>query len=635
MSRSARRIVRSISLVFATCLVGLVAGSDAARAAETVERYELAIRDYTFSPPGSPAEAVPATLEADPGSHLAIVQFRGGALATWRTRLTELGVEVLRYLPHNAFIVRMAPALWSDVSSQSYVRWVGPLHPAYRIEGSLRARLIGQPTDAAARRYRIAAFRRDGDDKKHLVAQIAELGGEVLSVSQRGHMIDATLSLTQLAELVRSDSLMYVQRWTPPQSDMDVVRDISGANGVESVEGYDGAGLNAEVMDVGTQVDHQDFDTPPMIEHGGPAVGGSHGASTYGIVFGNGDRDGDGDGQALGLNPAAQGYYANSGVGDRMAHTLELNDPAWEAVFQTNSWGSARNLVYDAVSMEMDDIILQADMLIFQSQSNAGARDSRPQAWSKNIVSVGGFNHFDTADPTDDCWCNSGSIGPAEDGRIKPDLSHFYDATWTTTSGDGYGNFGGTSGATPITAGISGILYQMWADNIWDNGPTGASIFERRPHPATMKALLINTAEQHAFSGTGDDMARVNQGWGMANAQQAYDRATLTKVIDESSPLIQGESDSYLAVVLAGQPLLKVTLVYTDWPGAPLSTVNRVNDLSLQVIDPGGTIYWGNNGLTDGIWSTAGGSSDTLNNVENVFIENPIEGTWEIRIMAE
>ena len=66
-----------------------------------------------------------------------------------------------------------------------------------------------------------------------------------------------------------------------------------------------------------------------------------------------------------------------------------------KAVFQTNSWGGGLTQNYTSVSQEMDDIIWQYDFTIFQSQSNAGNQDSRPQAWAKNIVAGGAVDHLD------------------------------------------------------------------------------------------------------------------------------------------------------------------------------------------------------------------------------------------------
>ena len=117
--------------------------------------------------------------------------------------------------------------------------------------------------------------------------------------------------------------------------------------------------------------------------------------------------------------------------------------------------------------MESDDIVFDHDITWTQSQSNAGNRQSRPQAWAKNVLSVGAVNHNDDADPTNDSWAaGNASIGPASDGRIKPTLCAYFDSIGTSdrtgaagySSNDWYGGFGGTSGATPIVAGLAALV---------------------------------------------------------------------------------------------------------------------------------------------------------------------------------
>ena len=113
--------------------------------------------------------------------------------------------------------------------------------------------------------------------------------------------------------------------------------------------------------------------------------------------------------------------------------------------------------------MEMDDAIFRTDLLICQAQGNLGL--SAVSAWAKNVVSVGGIRHYDTLDRLDDRWLNAGGVGPAEDGRIKPDLAFWYDRILTTSNdGDYRTNFGGTSASTPQTAGHFGLMFQMWKE---------------------------------------------------------------------------------------------------------------------------------------------------------------------------
>lgn len=92
---------------------------------------------------------------------------------------------------------------------------------------------------------------------------------------------------------------------------------------------------------------------------------------------------------------------------------------------------------------------------------------------------------------------------------------------------------------------------------------------------------------------------------------------------------------SYNLNVAAGEPDLRVTLVYRDAMGAVSSTQHRKNDLTLVVTSPSGTVYFGNNGLTSGLWSTSGGGANTKDTVENVFVQNPTPGAWTVDVRGD
>ena len=64
---------------------------------------------------------------------------------------------------------------------------------------------------------------------------------------------------------------------------------------------------------------------------------------------------------------------------------------------------------------------------------------------------------------------------------------------------------------------------------------------------------------------------------------------------------------------------LRVTLVWSDYPGAPFAGVTLVNNLDLTVTGPGGT-YYGN------------GAPDNRNNVEQVELVSPSVGQYTITI---
>jgi hypothetical protein len=599
--------------------------------------FDLYLRTVAIATDGS-SPPVPEGLAAGPTNNLYVVQFSIMSCAPLRERLKALGVELLTPVPEHAYIVRMSSSLAERVRLESFVRLVHPYHPAYRIDPALLEALAADGRDGAPeRRYVLQTFTPGPEEKRLLAGDVASAGGRVVKMIPHGSLLEAVLRPAQVGSLVRSNHLMWIEAWQPDEDDMDIVREVSGVDFVESAAGFDGTGVAGEVLDSGIMQDHPDF-TGISIHGPAPPVT-AHGTCSYGIVFGSGS----GDSKATGVLPHGTGWFAGRDqMTDRYQHTAELVSAPIFAVFQSNSWGSGRSISYNAWSAELDDIVFLYDISIFQSQSNEGNRYSRPQAWSKNVVSVGGVLHQDTAALADDRWSRSASIGPPEDGRIKPDLVHFYDWVYTTdlepagyAPGLYFASFGGTSASTPIVAGLGGLVIEMWAGNVFGTNPSGTTVFEKRPHASTTKALLINGAIPYPFTSAGDDLARMHQGWGLPSVRTLYERASRMKIIDETTALKDLEFASYLAHVPAGQAELRATLVYTDPAGVPFATVSRVNDLSLRVTAPDGTEYWGNNGLAAGNWSAPGGSSDARNTVENVFIQSPPEGDWKVDIFAD
>ncbi|MCH7792952.1 MAG: S8 family serine peptidase, partial [Planctomycetes bacterium] len=324
----------------------------------------------------------------------------------------------------------------------------------------------------------------------------------------------------------------------------------------------------------------------------------------------------------------------------RHQHTAELVDPndQWRALFQTSSVGSPRSTQYTTVSAETDDYLFISQLLSTQSMSNANLTPlTRPQAWAKNIIGVGSVSHAGTLSRDDDS--SVGSTGPAADGRIKPDLVHIQ-ALFTTTGSSGYGRGGGTSSSTAIVAGCFGLFFQMWHEGVFPGHGGGASVFDSRAKMATAKAMMINTAFRYDWYSPGaptpnTNMWRDRQGWGMPNVGTMYEMRDKMMIIDETDIILPLQTNSYQFRVDPGEPALSVTMVYADPKGTPGAAVHRINDLSLRVTSPGGVSYWGNNGLRDTNWSTPGGSSNTVDTVENVFIQSPESGEWLIEVIAD
>jgi hypothetical protein len=602
---------------------------------------EIRLRGFTFDPLLNPPrfDRLSGVKKAAIGGvRLYIVQCVTQAIVPYQEQVTAAGGEICGTLPDHALVVLMPAGVKANVERMPFVRWVGHYDAALKLEQEINNNLSGT---SAVNPNRFSLWLVKKNKRDAVAAYIDSIGG-VVKLKGKGRRMEADLDQNQLNQVASHAFVQYVDRWTPKEDDMNIVRDITGANYVETMQGYSGQGVRAEVCDGGLRTTHQDFQANPPLIHGGNSSSTSHGTPVTGIVFGSGAANAN----ARGMIPDAEQpiFACYNCFSDRYTHTQELVNPVgpYRAVFQTNSWGNTRTFFYTTISAEMDEIIFDLDILITQSQSNAGNQDSRPQAWAKNILSVGGFRHYDTIGTGDDCWCSSASIGPADDGRIKPDLWHFYDYTLAPyyTSDTSYTQFGGTSGATPITAGHFGLLFQMWGDGVFAGGPGQArDVFNVRPHFSTAKALMIHSAWQFPFSGTSHDKTRMHQGWGMPNVQTLYDMAEAHNwgfpiLIDETAVIAPLQTHTYNLTVDGAQPL-RATLVYSDPAGVPNTNPNRVNDLTLKVTSPSATVYWGNVGLDVGNWSTAGGSPNTIDTVENVFIQNPEAGTWTIEVLAD
>jgi serine protease AprX len=605
------------------------------------------------------APMVDRSLRAPDESHIHIVQFHAAPLPEMQFMVEAIAGPgaILRHIPDSAVIVRMDAAAKAEISRLPFVRWTGPFHTAYKLDEAVLAEVGLVATDHPAAldqlRYSVEVFDRGMDPQQRVGDAVRAAGGLVEVVTPDGYRMEITVTARQLLEIARIDDVHFIDPWGGPGgTDMDIVRAIGGANFIESTLNFTGQGVRGEVFDTELRVTHQEFSTFTPIIHSATAANplDPHGTSVFGHVFARGAVA-----TARGLLPGAEARifykYTEStqfgGNRTRLSLNQELVNPAgiYRAVFQTSSVGSDRTTVYTTISTEVDDYLYQTRLLSLQSQSNAGAtaqpRDSRPQAWAKNIVSGGAVNHLNTLTRTDDRWLNPGgaSIGPAADGRIKPDLAFFYDSTHgpDNASDTAYTQFGGTSGATPSIAGYFGLFYQMWHQGVWAGRGGASSVFASRANMMTAKAALISTAYRYDWNSGGFN-ASINrnvQGWGMPDIQALYNIRNKTVIVDEEDVLTPLGVNTYNIRVDAGEPTLNIVMSYIDRAGTTSATIHRINDLSLKVTSPGGVVYWGNNGLAAGNFSATAGSSNTRDTVECVFVENPQAGLWTVQVLGD
>lgn len=263
-------------------------------------------------------------LGAAAGQNLYLVQYLTPTIESFNQSLTKFGGTVVGFMPSQTQIVSLPPESIDAVQALPFVRWVGSFHPAYRMDQALVHEFEFGQTPKAPRRFRILVTETGLAVKNAVGARIEAMGGQIDSLYAEGRLFEATLTAEQLRGVAQMDEVLYIDLWSAPEVDMDVVREIGGANHMESIAGFTGQGVRAEAFDTGVLTSHGDFQANPPLMHGANGSTG-HGTSVYGINFG----DGTGNASARGMLPdAEQGIMASfERVTNREAHTAELVDP--------------------------------------------------------------------------------------------------------------------------------------------------------------------------------------------------------------------------------------------------------------------------------------------------------------------
>lgn len=574
------------------------------------------------------------------GRNLYVVQLTGPVKEAYKTALTRLGAELGDYLPENAFLVRMDAAAKAKVTAQGFVQGVAPYSPAYKVDQALSG--LG---DEEKSTVRIATF---GTGTKGPVSSLSTLGVKPDAIGYG--VVMATVDGKGLQQLAQSTDVVYIE----PVLQNEVLNDKAAAvMGVTQTwqTGLDGKGQVVAVTDTGLDTGKNDATMHPDFQGqikqifalGKPGDASdtlAHGTHVAGSVLGTGKAS---NGLYKGMAPGAQLVMqsvedAKGSLGGIPEDLGVIFKQAYEAGarIHTNSWGvpaASGGTVYNAQSQAVDRFIWEhPDYTILFAAGNDGDHDqdgktnyntvSTPGT-SKNAITVGASqnNRPDKKQGTNIAGMASfSSRGPTADGRVKPDVvapgtwivsarssksddSHFWAAHETNSQ---YGYMGGTSMATPLTAGATALVRQHYVEKL---GVT--------PRAALLKATLINGAVAMDANLTWKD-----NGWGRVDVDNSLNGRPF-KFVNEEKALQTGEAQSYSYTVKAGQPL-KVTLAWSDYPANPSATKTLVNDLDLVVKGPDGKEVLGNAMLAAG--------ADRTNNVENVVVAAPVAGTYTVTV---
>lgn len=254
---------------------------------------------------------------------------------------------------------------------------------------------------------------------------------------------------------------------------------------------------------------------------------------------------------------------------------------------------------------------------------------------AKNIMTVGAVEDVPNyTGPASVIMTSFSGWGPADDGRIKPDIVANGDYLWSAYSSadNAYAGASGTSMSTPNACGSAALILQH-CKNL-----TGGLI----PRSDLLKGLIIHTADECGPNPGPDYMF----GWGLMNTEAAC--AVVTDNVNAASPrhaarlrygtLANGQTREWpFQRSTTGQ--VKVTICWTDPPGTPpawsVDPADKmlVNDLDVRVIAPNGTTTYYPWRLSKSLPAAAATKGDNdVDNVEQVVIDTPVTGTYKIRV---
>lgn len=261
----------------------------------------------------------------------------------------------------------------------------------------------------------------------------------------------------------------------------------------------------------------------------------------------------------------------------------------------------------------------------------------------KNLVTIGALNdavRSGVRDLSAASLASFSSVGPTDDGRIKPDLvANGVSVRSTGISSDtNYYNASGTSMASPSACGSAALVVDQYN-----------RLFNKAMLASTLKSLLIHTADD--LGNPGPDY---RYGWGHINAREAVDlvRAHHAKprleAISEKS-VTTNSATSVTEFFWDGSSPIKATIAWTDPAGSSTGshdsrTARLVNDLDLKLIAPDGKEYFPYVMPFVGRWTVASmnenatmgvnnGARNTRDNVEQVNIANPGQnGLWRVEV---
>ncbi len=571
-----------------------------------------------------PAMLFPSTSsEVFQGRFYRLMQFAHPLTASEKQAVERAGIRLLDYIPYNTWFVSLPASGPASGFSALPVRTVLAISVDNKMNRALREQAVPAHAWAGADKVLLQCRLFSDVDMESAVADLKSRDVRVLSSDPRLHRLNVELSSRDISSFVALSFVKYAEPISAPPVPEDTRgRSLHRSNAINVVpvfgRHFNGDSVTISLADDGEVGPHIDFKGRLTSLMSG--AGGNHGDMTSGIAVGAGN-----------LDPVIRGMAdgANILIHDIGNYEHIYNSPAffsqYGAVITSTSYSQGCN-DYNTDSQDADQLAYDNPLFSFVfSAGNRGQSDCGYGAGSpwgsitggmkigKNVISCANLDAYEVRDATSSC-------GPADDGRIKPEIAANGADQLSTDEGNTYQVGGGTSAACPGIAGVTAQLVQAYRS--LNNG--------QNPEAAILKSVLLNGAQD--IGNPGPDFYF---GFGRVNALRALRALEDGRYRIDS--LGQGDTITFTINVPSNIRQAKVMLYWPESPGDPAAAFQLVNDADLQVSDGSTTFLpWVLDPTPNPVNLNAPAvrAVDHLNNIEQVTIDQPAAGVLTVTIIG-
>ena len=547
-----------------------------------------------------------------------------------KEKIKTLGINFLEYIPNKSYVVSIPKVC--DISSLSDfgVISITSVKPEHKIDPKIQNNKF--PSWAINNNWLSVKLLLYKNADIFSVEELIRINNyQIDDINISSNYITVTVDPNELSVLSSINEIWYIEPIDAPGfPENKTARTLHRSNTINTNYAtgmhYNGEGVSVVMQDDGYVQPH--IDRKGRIDESfcngcSTSSGNDHGDHCSGTIMGAGNLDPTAKGMADGAFLYTMGYSTGNYTNSSAFPLLHTN---YDVVVTSTSYSNGCNAGYTSLASDIDEqAALYTTLIHVFSAGNDGGSDCGYGAgtgWGnvtgghkqgKNVIAVANLDYVGDI-------ASSSSRGPAEDGRIKPDIGAKGSSVYSTEHNNTYGTKTGTSMSCPGVAGIMAQLYQAYKE---------INSVTLSPPSALMKCLILNSADDRGNPGPD-----FKHGWGEVNAYRAV--KIMENGTHTNGSISQSFTNNHVINVPANVGLIKVMVYWHDKEGSANASTALVNDINIQLSTPSGTSYnpWvldptPNSSILD---QDAVRGIDNLNNMEQVTIDNPSLGAYTLSV---